>query len=132
MSKPSETIPAPPKMTAVDGGQYHGIQWCIVRAPLWGAVNGYVRVPDDRPWAGMGYDEVHEADPFLEVHGGLTFARAGWIGFDTLHAGDWWPGSPMHIHDDWCKHWTEDGVADEARNLAGRVALIAQIGNAAR
>lgn len=122
----STDIAAPPKMTAIDGGTHHGVEWCIVNAPMWGAVNGYVRIPADHPWDEMGYDEIHDVDPHLEVHGGLTFARDGWIGFDTLHAGDWWPGSDdnMHFHDDWCKHWTADEVAEETRRLAERVALI--------
>lgn len=121
------TIAAPPKMSALDGGRHHGIDWCVCRAPIWGAVNGYVRIPEDHPWGGMGYDEIHESDPHLEVNGGLTFARDGWIGFDTLHAGDYWPGERSHFcsaGDCYCTHWTQDMVADETKRLAERVALI--------
>ena len=118
-------------MTALDGGTHHGIDWCIVTAPLWGAVNGYVRIPDDHPWAGMGYDEIHESDPHLSVNGGLTFASGEWIGFDTLHSGDFWPGS-SHSHfcppgDCDCTQWTQGMVAEETKRRAERVALIGGI-----
>lgn len=124
-----DTIPAPPKMTALDGGVHDGLTWAVVRAPLYGAVNGYVKLPEDHPWFGMGYDEIHESDPHLNVHGGLTFASDGWIGFDTLHDGDWWPDGDQpdysrHRHDDWCTHWTQAMVVAETKRLAERASLI--------
>lgn len=115
---------APPRMTALDGGVEDGITWAIVRAPLYGAINGYARIPEGHPWQGLGYDD----DPLTDVHahGGLTFARDGWIGFDTLHAGDLWPGEGQP-HFCWdghcdCKVWTPALVAAEARALARQVA----------
>lgn len=107
------------RMTVIDRGVVDGIVWVTCKAPMWGAVNGYVRVPDDHPWHGLHYDD--EAVD-VQVNGGLTFANADWIGFDTLHAGDWWPGQDLHFHDDWCTHWTEEMVAEEARSLARQVA----------
>lgn len=72
-----------------------------------GYANGYVAVPEDHPYYGLGYDDID-----VKVHGGVTFACPGnnlpegweeseliegnignlddyWVfGFDTLHAGD--------------------------------------------
>ena len=115
------TIDKPaPQMSVVDHGVEDGIAWVTCRAPLWGAINGYVRVPDDHPWHGLDYD-AEGMDP--AVNGGLTFAKGDWIGFDTLHAGDWWPeSSGPHFHDDYCTHWTPEMVAEETRKLARQVA----------
>ncbi len=108
---------APSRMTALATGVEQGIKWAIVRAPMWWAINGYARVPDDHPWHGLDYDEIDVA-----VNGGLTYARDDWIGFDTMHAFDYWPGQPHHFHDDCCIHWTESMVIEEAKNLARQVA----------
>lgn len=99
----------------VDSGVEGGIYWMTYTAPLWGAINGYVHVPDDHPWFGLDYDSVD-----VEVHGGLTFGGAsGWFGFDTLHSGDVWPGTPVYgAPSDWDIHWTAAKVADEAKSLA--------------
>lgn len=72
-----------------------------------GAANGYVAVPKDHPYYGLGYDDVD-----VDVHGGLTYSASGedvlesfpnidilegnegnlkdyWVfGFDTCHYGD--------------------------------------------
>lgn len=108
---------APPKMTAIQSGVEDGITWAVCRAPLYGAANGYAQIPEDHPWHGLDYDEID-----VDVHGGLTFARDGWIGFDTLHVGDYWRGQNHHFHNDWCVHWTDDMVVDAARELARKVA----------
>ncbi len=113
---------APPRMTALDGGTVDGIQWATCRAPLYGAINGYVRIPEGHPWHGLDYDDIDVA-----AHGGLTFAADGWIGFDTLHLGDLWPGEdqPHFCRSDsecGCIYWDAEMVADEARALAARVA----------
>jgi len=103
-------------MTALVSGVEDGIEWAVCRAPLYGAVNGYVRIPDGHPWSGLDYDAID-----VRVHGGLTFARDGWIGFDTLHAGDYWPGMP-----DWVRNggleWDQAMVEEEAKSLARQVA----------
>lgn len=113
-----------PKMSVLDRGVEDGIVWVTCKAPLWGAVNGYVRVPDDHPWHGLDYD--NEAVD-VQVSGGLTYANEDWIGFDTLHSGDYWPDSPHHFHDEWCTHWTPDMVAEETRSLARQVAATYRI-----
>lgn len=85
---------APRGMTARDSGVEAGIQWATCTAPLYGAVNGYVRITEGHPWFGLGYDAIE-----VDVHGGLTFGSDsdGWIGFDTLHSGDIWPGLPLSL-----------------------------------
>jgi hypothetical protein len=112
-----ETMNAPKGMTALDSGVEDGVEWATVVAPLYGAVNGYVRVPEGHPWGGLDVDDID-----VEVHGGLTYAREGWIGFDTLHGWDFWPGCPTYWQHDGAKQWTPELVADEARDLARRVA----------
>lgn len=116
---------APEKMTALDHGIENGVQWVTCQAPIYGAVNGYVKIPTDHHWHGKDYDEID-----VEVHGGLTYGggAAGWIGFDTLHSGDIWPGMdrkylmPPSKRD---RHWTPADVAAEARSLARAVAAAA-------
>jgi hypothetical protein len=112
MTKTEKTmLPAPPAGVAIDGGVEDGITWATCHAPMYGAVNGYVRLPDDHPWRHLGYDEID-----VEAPGGLTYAHDGWIGFDTLHSGDYWPGMPPMGW--YCRHWTPEQVADETRTLA--------------
>ena len=79
-----------------------------------GAANGYVAVPKDHPYYGLGYDDVD-----VDVHGGLTYSASGedvlesspsidilegnegnlkdyWVfGFDTCHYGDTLETWPM-------------------------------------
>lgn len=84
--------------------QTTGLPCLIVRGPH-GSLCGYVGVPKWHPWHGADYDT-----PNVDVHGGLTFARAcghgdeatgichvpapgepddvWWFGFDCAHAGD--------------------------------------------
>lgn len=115
----SNSIPAPKRLHALDGGIEDGITWATCKAPMYGAVNGYVQVPQGHPWHGLDYDEID-----VEAHGGLTFARDGWIGFDTLHAWDYWPLGPHYCRNGECGciKWTPEMVADAARELARCVA----------
>jgi hypothetical protein len=118
--------PAPKRMTALDGGVEAGIRWAICQAPLRGAVNGYAQMPDGHQWLtkslqGEDYD-------LLTAPGGITYGpdSAGWVGFDTLHSGDLWPGGggpdycPPGECD--CTIWTAEMVADNARLLARQIA----------
>lgn len=115
----------PPRMTVVDHGTVDGIRWATCRAPIYGAVNGYAQIPEDHPWFGLK-DSWEEDTVFdgLDMPGGMTYGPAadGWIGFDTLHLGDYWPGAPEH----WTKTarvvWTPAMVAEEAAALAAQIA----------
>lgn len=111
---------APKGMVARTHGTENGIDWAVVENAHFGTFNGYARVPDGHPWAGLGYDDID-----VNVHGGLTFAEDGWIGFDTMHFGDAWnipelPG-PFKGHEG-AHHWTPEEVEAEAKDLARQVA----------
>lgn len=108
-------------MAVVDEGIDHGIRWMTCRAPLYGAVNGYVRLPGD----GWTPEKVEALD--LDAPGGLTYQGRDeegfwWIGFDTLHAGDFWQGMPEFLEENRTTFWCESMVASEAATLARAVA----------
>lgn len=91
-----------------------GFPCLIVRAPLHGALCGYVGVPDSHRFFEKIYEYIEE-NTTISVHGGLTFAdhcqkgpdvethgichipepgqpdNVWWIGFDCAHAGDYNP-----------------------------------------
>lgn len=115
---------APRRMTARDHGVEEGVRWATCNAPMYGAVNGYVLVPEGHPWHGLDYD-AEELD--VRAPGGLTFGSVdGWIGFDTLHFMDLWEGSgqPHYCQEGRCvcTVWTPEMVAEETRALARQVA----------
>jgi len=76
---------------ALDTWEHAGLA-CMVKASPLGALNGYVKLSPTHPDFGREYDDID-----VEVHGGLTYGcdKAGWVGFDTLHAGDWWEPSQL-------------------------------------
>jgi len=96
-------------------GEEEGVAWETCRAPIYDAVNGYVRVPEGHPWAGLDYVDID-----VQVHGGLTYSADGWIGFDAMHSGDYWPGMGNLFRNG--REWTAEQVADETRSLARQVA----------
>jgi hypothetical protein len=58
----------------------------IIRHSHLGHLCGYVKMP-------KGY-ELSEDDLYsLEVHGGITYDKNNWIGFDCAHSGDLAPAS---------------------------------------
>jgi hypothetical protein len=71
--------PAPPKMHAIAGGEEAGLAWALTRGPS-GTTNGYVRLPENHPWAGRDAFEITEADNSPAY---ITYARDGWVGFDS-------------------------------------------------
>jgi hypothetical protein len=105
-------------------GVEDGIEWFTCRAPVWDAVNGYARLPEGHPWRGLSL-QMEDYDKGPAIHGGITYGpdSAGWIGFDTAHSGDVWPGIPQSlVGTGWDRHWNEDMVAEEARHLARQIA----------
>lgn len=82
----------------------NGYPCLVVRAPVTGALCGYVGLRPGHPWYGKGYDDIE-----IEVHGGLTYSNTGcrghichvpgdgeddlvhWIGFDCSHFRDVMP-----------------------------------------
>lgn len=117
--------------------QHRGIDCYTKAAPNCAALNGYIQLPETHPL----FDVNEEALPF-QVHGGLTYVgNDGLIGFDTLHAGDYWPEEALldagmdtadidhqyrkivgHHHDKHCKHWTKQLLRDAVTRLAGHAA----------
>src|SRR5690606_5591984 len=76
---------------AIERGTESGIEWALVNAPFDGAINGYAKLPDGHPWHDL--DLQWNDCEVVEVHGGITYGpKEGWIGFDTVHAWDIWPG----------------------------------------
>lgn len=101
-------------------GEHLGIPWVVAKAPMFGALNGYVRLPEGHPWHGLDYEEIE-----VDVHGGVTYHSGGWIGFDTLHFADIWPGSPEFMKESSSPsdiRWTAERVQNEVKNLARQVA----------
>lgn len=120
---------APPRMTARDSGTENGLAWATCNAPRYGAVNGYVRIPEDHPLHDLDYDAVMERLDLSDLLGGageLTYARDGWIGFDTLHICDAWPEAPDRWEHEDSVHWTPELVANQTRALARKVAAAAR------
>lgn len=104
----------------------HGLVCAMAWHPVAGAgANGYVdtRRPD-----------LDDHDWDVDVHGGITYAEDGWIGFDTAHYGDIWAGGedprgphpfPLYLgHDDVRRLWTFDRLVAETEHLAAQVANI--------
>lgn len=97
-----------------------GLPCLIVRAPVTGALCGYVGVPAGHPFFGVDYGELDSVD-CLYVHGGLTYAgecqpgpeahsichvpadgesdNVYWLGFDCAHAWDIAPAMDARLKD---------------------------------
>lgn len=121
------STPTPPEaFDVISSGVEDGVHWFTAYAPMWGAVNGYAHLPEGHPWRGLDYAEIPHADEDegvegVSVNGGLTYASGEWVGFDTLHFGDYWPEAPGSFRPG-DTQWTPGLVADEARSLARQIA----------
>jgi hypothetical protein len=125
---------------------------CLIKRNHFGALCGYVGVPEGHPWHGKGYDDIA-----ADVHGGLTYAGScqegpegqaichvpapgepeplWWLGFDCHHAWDIAPGMearerqqgypPIHIPG--CSYKTVAYVKAECARLAGQAAEAAAV-----
>ena len=127
----SETfsIPEPtfPDREPLSTGTIEGkikIQWATYESR--GAVNGYAYIPPETPV------DLHK----IEVHGDFTYGypdsyysdepamASGWVGFDTLHCFDIWPGTnTWGLNNKYDIHWTPEMVELEAQTLAARIAI---------
>jgi hypothetical protein len=91
----TSTVPSdfPIKTEVLTSGEVNGIPWVSARAPLYDAVNGYVRLPDGHPWLEVDYlYEIENGIPWGEI----TYGKGNWIGFDSLHSGQYWPGEQKY------------------------------------
>lgn len=74
-----------------------GYKCRIKRNPITGTLCGYVGIPRDHKFWGIGYDWHEELrDIGANVHGGLTYGQEGddgwwYFGFDTAHMDDFCP-----------------------------------------
>ena len=74
-----------------------GFKCRIVRNKTTGTLCGYVGIPKEHRFWGIGYDADRELqDISRNVHGGLTYSEQGddgwwYFGFDTAHADDFAP-----------------------------------------
>jgi hypothetical protein len=116
MSSIPEDFPINTEVLA--NGEHEGFPWVAARAPLYGAVNGYVRLPDNHPWLHTE-EYIENSIPWGE----LTYNRGNWIGFDSLHSGQHWPEQTYGPFDgdtimteEMVIGWAEQ-LAHEARNV---------------
>lgn len=70
----------------ISSASYKGIPCITAAAPIYNAANGYIRLPDGHPWLEVEY--IENSVPWGEI----TYMRGNWIGFDSLHSGQYWPG----------------------------------------
>jgi hypothetical protein len=104
---------------------YKGIKCVTAKSPFRN-YNGYVKLPENHPWSGMGYFDID-----VHVHGGLTFSDGGWIGFDTGHAYDIWEGKDIiesslpsrytDVDSPYAIDWNMEMLVAEVENLAEQV-----------
>jgi hypothetical protein len=103
----------PDKLYWVD--EYTGLDCLIRRSVKFGALFGYVGVPNSHPYFGKDYYGLN-----VECHGGLTFSglsdedgdrgicrikeeeeekdgdeKIWWLGFDCIHGSDFYPSTPI-------------------------------------
>ncbi len=94
-----------------------------------GFINGYVRIPDEHVARTATYDQINRA---ISVHGGLTYGTDadGWVGFDTGHSGDKWPGLTSKYDapaTNWGREWDVDLLTKETESLAEQIAALTAI-----
>lgn len=109
----------------VASGEIDGIPWVAARAPRYGAVNGYVRVPDNHPWLDVtDYIDIECIETEVPW-GGFTYHKGNWFGFDSMHAGQWWPAEAeifshgpyegdIIMNDDMVVEWTKQRAREAA------------------
>lgn len=111
--------------TPLETGIEEGIEWAIYAHDSMGNINGYVRIPEGHEWRKLD-DWQWGGIAGVEVHGGITFGITddGWIGFDTAHVGDVWPGSSLlrSYGGGFATYWTQETVVGETKQLARQIA----------
>lgn len=90
---------------------------CHIMSGGYGALCGYVNIPEDNPAYGAIYSD--EITYGLKIHGGITYGdisrisgKSWWLGFDTMHPGD--------THEE----WTLEAVKAETSQLAEQIAAL--------
>lgn len=105
----------------------HGLECATVDSGI-GFVNGYVQLPADHVARHATYDQINRT---IEVHGQLTYGpdEDGWVGFDTGHSGDHWPGADRYGYEQppW-RVWSLELLERETESLARQLADMTEIG----
>ena len=112
-------------------GVEEGIHWKLVLGGMKGHINGYVKLPKNHPFYNEDYYDINSSGA-ISVHGGLTYSEDGWIGFDTMHAYDYWSPEellsvggttyPREYFSDKRDIWTIERLTKETKSLARQVA----------
>lgn len=81
-----------------------GYKCRIKRNEITGTLCGYVGIPKEHRFWGIGYEESHVelSEIEVDVHGGLTYSAEGddgywYFGFDTAHIDDFAPKVVEHL-----------------------------------
>ena len=80
-----------------------GYKCRIKRNETTGTLCGYVGIPKEHRFWGVGYDDDKELEDIADnVHGGLTYSEQGddgwwYFGFDTAHVEDFAPKMVEHL-----------------------------------
>lgn len=103
----------------------HGLE-CTIRTSGMEFFNGYVRLPSTHVGFGAGYDQLNRT---IRAHGGLTYGvdKDGWVGFDTGHAGDYWPGMERFFGTAE-RTWDMERLVTEVESLAEQLAAMTELG----
>lgn len=86
-----------------------------------GHLCGYVEIPKNNIFFGKSYNEIHEIDKNITVHGGLTFSEplfsdAWCLGFDCHHSNDLAPF--LDIYQEAETYRTVEYVTQQCEQLA--------------
>ena len=93
------------------------IGYKVKQHPIFVGFMGYAKLPADHPWRQLDAEDIP-----VDVHGGITYGpdSDGWIGFDTMHAGDsiaiWQQGKVCRVADG--EPWPPRRVERETIRLA--------------
>lgn len=106
----------------------HGLKCVLKQHPYHPHMNGYVELPEGHPFRDL---EDYELDNKVHVHGGVTFtgylnedSDRYYIGFDTMHAGDYWPslkGERLELYPRFDNEWSIERLKLEIIQLARQV-----------
>jgi hypothetical protein len=103
-----------------------GLECAMIDSGI-GFINGYVRLPEDHVARSAGYDQINRS---VSVHGRLTYGvdADGWVGFDTGHGGDYWPGmDTKYFFGPAERTWDLERLTAEVEGLAEALANMTEI-----
>lgn len=103
----------------IEQRKYHGYTYKVT-AHL-GHPNAYVKIPENHPLSGEGFEEVNalfEEKEFNPPHGWFTYSENGWLGWDYAHAGDYVANRYIPMDG---KRWTMKEITDEVHEVIGNL-----------